>query len=233
MKLIKNILIVLSVVFGIVLTIGLLLVLTETFQLDFSIDSQGFSNFISHFESLKELFTVTVALLSAYFILYQIENLTVSNSRTKEILENEINNRTLELSSKFYVEIQPLIRETFVYIKNCSDYLLTQEWDFDEFSDESVDKQNHDWEIQFENRIPQILKDKIIEIMNNFESLSAIISNGNIDNELAFKLFGRPYINQIETFYPFIAGNRSNKKNEYEDNYSEIVRLYRNWKQKM
>lgn len=229
MKLIKSTLIVFSIFFGIILLTGLLLVLIDIFQLEMDFSANGFSYFTDKFEPLKELFTVTVALFSAYFILHQIENLSISNNRATEILENEIKSKTLEISNSFYVKIQPLIRETFIYIKSRSNYLLTQDWDFNEFTDQSVNEQNKHWEKTYEG-LPQQFKDKITNILNNFESISSIISNGNIDETLAFNLFGRQFTKQIEIFYPFIAGYRSINNNESKDNYSEIVKLYKNWK---
>ena len=51
---------------------------------------------------------------------------------------------------------------TFIYIKIRSDYLLTQDWNFNEFTDQSIDEQNHKWELDYE-QLPQQLKDKIID----------------------------------------------------------------------
>lgn len=232
MKVIKSILLSLSVLLGIILIIGFFLILAKTFQMKLELSANGFSNYTKEFSSLKELFTVTIALLSTYFILFQIENIKISNKRTKEILENEIKSKTLEQSNFFYIQLQPRVRETYLIIDKCNKYLLTQKWIFIEFTDQSVSEQNLKWEKEYDE-LNQVVKDKIIEIINQFESLSAIILYGNIDHEMAFNLFGRPFIRQIEVMYPFIAGNRSREKKENEDNYNSIIKLYNDWKLKI
>ena len=229
MKTIKYILISLAIIFGIVLLIGFFLILAKTFRMEFDFTSTGFSRFILEFNSLRKLFTVTIALLSMYFILFQIENITKSNKRTEEILENDIKSKTLEQSFFFYTRQQLLIREIYLLISKESDYLLSQSWVLTEFTDHSVNEQNPKWEKKYE-RLVQPIKDKIINILNQFESLSATILNGNIDKDLAFNLFGRPFNRQIETLYPFISGYRSREKPDNEDNYNSIVKLYNEWK---
>ena len=228
MKEIKSILIGFSILFGIILIVGVVLVLAETFKMQLELSANGLSIFTENFTSLNSIFTVTIALLSTYFILVQVENLTISNRRTSEILENELKNMALNQSKFFYTELQARVRETYILIDNRSKYLLSQKWDIIEFNDESVCEQNLKWEQEYEN-LQQSVKDRIIEILNQFESLAAIVLYGNIDKGLAFDLFGRPFIRQIETWYPFISGYRSRKKEIKEDNYNSIIKIYNEW----
>ena len=107
--------------------------------------------------------------------------------------------------------------------------MLNQTWIFEDFSWQSVNEQHKEWQPKYDKLSPQ-LKDKITEILNMFESLSAIILNGNIERKLAFRLFGKPYIKQIEVLYPFIAQARDRKKKIDENYYNSIFDLYEKWK---
>ena len=50
---------------------GYILILIEISRLQLDLTSDGFTSFISEFKPLKEPLTVTIALLSTYFILFQ------------------------------------------------------------------------------------------------------------------------------------------------------------------
>jgi hypothetical protein len=221
MKTIKILVLVLAVVFSIILVFGMAIISFKVFQLPILLTPEGFRHFLSSYSVLKELFTIAIGLLTAYFIIFQIENFSLS-----------IKTKTFEQSKFFYIEIQPLIHDIYKLIKPRSEYLLSQTWNYSEFTDQSVNEQNPKWEIEYEN-MPQEIKDRVIRILNNLEYLSSNVINGSIDQQMAYDLFGRPLVSQLRIFYPFISGYRTREMKTNEYRYNSIVTLFKKWNDKM
>ena len=231
MKSFKKLIIILVSFFTLILSIGLFLALSKVCSLPYEFSYDGFSFLTSHFNNLNGVFTITIALLSTYFILFQMESIQATNNHTEKVLGNETNNKTIEQSFYFYTKLQPEIKVTFSLVENSSAYLLNQKWNIDEFTDHSIAEQNLNWENEFK-KLDSTLENKVTNILNQFESLSASILYGNVDKSMAFDLFGRPYLRQIQYLYPFISAYRSREKKSKEDNYSCIVELYNQWNSK-
>jgi hypothetical protein len=231
MKTFRKILIFLIGGFTFLLTIGILLISYSTFKLQFEFTSNGFSVFIAAYEPLKQIFTIDVALMTVFFIMFQIENIRLSTERTEKILNNELKNKILEMSKFFYVDIQALLRVLLPMIEHRTIYLLHQKWTMNDFTDQSILEQNPKWEKEYEE-LQETVKPFIIDVLNNLEYLSSNILKGNVDKELAFQLFGRPFCVIISSFYPFVSAYRSREKAPGEDYYDSIVILFQEWNAK-
>jgi len=228
MKLIKQIIKILYMFFGVLLIIGVILNLIHAMQLDFDISTKGFKYFINSFNSLKEIFTITIALLSVHFILFQIENISKSNARAIYILENEIRDKTLELSQLFYINIYSQTHEIIKEMESINNYLISQEWDTNDFDSYTLEKQNSKWKVEFKKLPTRVINN--IEInLNQLESLSATILNTNIDEKLAYKLFGIQFLRLISNLYPFISIYRFRYLTEETNFYSNIFKVFKKW----
>jgi len=231
MKHFKKVLLCLIGGFTVLLVTGIVLISIEAFNRQINFSSNGFSIFIGLYEPLKQIFTIDVALMTIYFILFQIENIRLSTERTERILNNEVKNKTLEMSKFFYVEIQGLLRDLLPMIEHRSTYLLHQNWNMIDFTDESILEQNPKWESEYEI-LQDTVKPFITNLFNNLEYLSSNILIGNVDKDLAFKLLGRPYCAIIGSFYPFISRLRNRDEKQGENLYESIVDLFSEWDKK-
>ncbi|MFA4853140.1 MAG: hypothetical protein WC868_05405 [Bacteroidales bacterium] len=234
MKTFRTIILVVAFTLSLILLLGLILTTKEIVSLQIDWSSKGFVFFLFQYSHLKELFTIIIALFTVSFILFQVEHLSQTSKRTERILRNDEKAKTFEQSKLFYIKLQPPIQEIYSLIKKSSSYLLSQTWDFSDFTDQSVNEQNPMWETEYNKKSQEIqeIKDSIIRILNNFEYLSSNVLNGNIDQELSFNLFGKPFISQIKVFYPFISAYRSREMKDNEYRYAAIVELYYLWNKK-
>lgn len=66
--------------------------------------------------------------------------------------------------------------------------------------------------------------------LNRLESISARLTTGVADEEVAFKIFGRTFCGTVEDYYDLIAFSRGTKANEYWEN---IVELYKIWRPRL
>jgi len=205
---------------------SIILTLFETAYLPFMISKEGFIIFLNHFADFKNLYTATIAVMSVYYWIYQMDNMNLTNSRIEgEIVEKKKENTLVE-SRYFYNRIQPQIRDFFDKINSIDNTLLSYTWDYSNFNDQSVHSQNSYWEIRYEIIRNDIEKD-VNAINFELESFSSNILHGNIYKELAFELIGEPFCVQIKVLFPFIAGYRS--KDRKIDYFNNIVTLFKDW----
>jgi hypothetical protein len=206
--------------------ITILICLSETVILPISFDRKGFINLFNHFSDFKNLYATTVALVSVYYWIYQMDNIEKTNERIEiEILDKKKQN-SVEESRYFHVKIQPIVGEFYDFISETDQTLFDYEWDYTEFTDESVNRQNPDWEISFE-KIREQIQNQVNPVNFQLDSLAANILHGNIDKETIFKLIGKPFCTQIKVMYPFIAGYRGEKRKM--DYFNNIVELFNEW----
>lgn len=225
-RLILKIIMIISLIFS---TITIVLCLCETILLPFSPNKTGLIIFLNYFSDFKNLYTATIAIVSVYYWIYQMDNIEKTNTRIEnEILDKKKQN-SVEESRYYHTKIQPIIFELYNSIYKTDKTLLNFTWNYSQFTDESVNIQNPEWELIFKENLEQI----VIQVNSvNFEldSLAANILHGNIDKETIFKLIGKPFCTQIKVLYPFIAGFRSEKKKI--DYFNNIVELFHEWEPK-
>jgi len=229
MKAIRQILTIIVIVFSLFSVITILICLSDTIILRFALDKAGFINFFNYFSDFKSLYAVTIALISVYYWIYQMDNIDKTNNRIEtEILDKKKQN-SVEEARYFHAKIQPIIADFYDFINETDRNLFNYTWNYSEFTDESVYKQNPEWENRFED-----IREKIQKRVNivNFEldSLAANILHGNIDKETIFKLIGKPFCTQIKVMFPFIAGYRGKKRKI--DYFNNIVELFNEWEPK-
>ena len=229
MKITRLILKSIMIIFLIFSTITIVLCLCETIFLHFSPNKTGFIVFFNYFSDFRNLYTATIAIVSVYYWTYQMDNIEKTNIRIEnEILDKKKQN-SVEESRYYHTKIQPIIFELYNSIYKTDKTLLNFTWNYSQFTDESVNIQNPEWELIFKENVEQILI-QINSVNFELDSLAANILHGNIDKETIFKLIGKPFCTQIKILYPFIAGFRSEKKKI--DYFNNIVELFHEWEQK-
>ena len=229
MKTIRHILTGIVIVFSLFSAISIFVCLSETVFLPISFSKVGFINFFNHFSDFKNLYAATIALASVYYWIYQMDNIEKTNKRIEtEILDKKKQN-SVEESRYFHTKIQPIVGEFYDFILKTDRTLLGFKWDYAEFTDESVNRQNPDWEISFE-KIREQIQNQVNSVNFELDSLAANILHGNIDKETIFKLIGKPFCTQIKVMYPFIAGYRGKKRKM--DYFNNIVELFNEWEPK-
>lgn len=229
MKIIRIILTGIVTVFSIFSLITMVICLSETISLPISFNKTGFVNFFYHFSDFKNLYAATIALISVYYWIYQMDNIEKTNKRIEtEILDKKKQN-SIEESRYFYTKIQPIVGEFYDLIQKTDKSLFEYNWEYEEFTDESVNQQNPKWEISFE-KIREQIQHKVNAVNFELDSIAANILHGNIDKETIFKLIAKPFCTQIKTMYPFIAGYRGEKRKT--DYFNNIVELFKEWEPK-
>ena len=226
MKTIRHILTGIVIAFSLfsVITIGICLL--ETVFLPISLNKIGFINFFNHFSDFKNLYAATIALVSVYYWIYQMDNIEKTNKRIEtEILDKKKQN-SVEESRYFHTKIQPIVGEFYDLILKTDKTLFEFKWDYTEFTDESVNLQNPEWEINFQ-KIKEQIQNQVNSVNFELDSLAANVLHGNIDKETIFKLIGKPFCTQIKVMYPFIAGYRGEKRKM--DYLNNIVELFNEW----
>ncbi len=202
----------------------------EVFQLDFSFNRAGLIYLLTFFLDFKNLYASTIAVISFYYWIFQMDNIEKSNTRFEEEKIDTKREYALIESRYFHTTIQPIIRKLFDLILEKDKSLFDYKWSYDIFTDESVHLQNSEWEDKFE-AIEIFVKKEVNAVNFELDSIAANILHGNIDRELAFNLIGKPFCNQIKSLYPFIAGYRSeNRKSDFLNN---IVELFNEWNPKI
>lgn len=217
------------IAFSVLSLISIFICLSETVFLPISLDKAGLINFLNYFSDFKNLYAATIALVSVYYWIYQMDNMEKTNKRIEtEILDKKKHN-AIEEARYFHTKIQPIVGEFFDFIIKTDSKLLTDSWDYSEFTDESVYKQSPEWEDRFE-RIRKDIQNKVNSVNFELDSLAANILHGYIDKETIFKLIGKPFCTQIKWLYPFIAGYRGEKRKI--DYLNNIVELFNEWESK-
>lgn len=230
MKYLKNTLKILLVVFASLSILSILFTIMDNLQLNFDWSRAGFIYFLGTFKVFGGLFTGTIALMSVFYWIFQMEVSQKTLDRIKKETIDKKKENTVEASDKFYIEITPALRKLYEKLNSANPGLLTSNWNLDEFTDESVDRQNRVWEVIFEEHRSKIQED-VINFNSMLEAFSARINYGVCDDELAFELFGKAYCQIINWLYPFIAGYRGlTRRHDY---YNNIVKLYKNWSAKL
>lgn len=217
------------ILFSLFSVITIFVCLSETISLPISLNKDGFVNFLNYFSDFKNLYASTIALISVYYWIYQMDNIEKTNKRIEnEILDKKKQN-SVEESRYFHTTIQPIVRNFYTLITELDSSLFKYEWKFEEFTDESVSEQNPQWEAKFESVSLKIQND-VNKVNFEMDSLAANILHGNLDKETIFKLIGKPFCTQIKVMYPFIAGYRG--KERKIDYLNNIVILFNEWEPK-
>lgn len=229
MKTVKLLLVGLMISLVICSVVTLVICLSETIFLPFLFNKTGFINFFDYFSDFRNLYTATIAIVSVYYWICQMDNMEKTNIRIEnEILDKKKQN-SVEESRYFHTKIQPIIFELYNSIYKTDKTLLNYTWNYSQFTDESIKIQNPEWELIFKENLDQILI-QVNSVNFELDSLAANILHGNIDKETIFKLIGKPFCTQIKVLYPFIAEFRSEKKKK--DYFKNIVELFHEWEPK-
>ena len=226
MKTIRHILTSIVIVLSLLSVITIFICLSDTVFLSFSFNKTGFVNFLNHFSDFKNLYAATIAIVSVYYWIYQMDNIEKTNKRIEDEIIDKKKLNSIEESRYFHTKIQPIIADFYDFILKTDKSLFEYQWDYSDFTDESVFKQNPDWVVKFE-KIRKQVQNKVNAVNFELDSLAANIIYGNIDKEVIFKLIGKPFCTQIKVLFPFIAGYRGReRKIDYLNN---IVELFYMW----
>ena len=230
MKYIKYSLFAILVLLTIMSVFSIILTLISDFQFELDLSKSGFLFFLETFKNFSGLYAGTIAVISVYYWIFQMNiSQNTLNRIEKETIEKK-KERALDASNFFYIEINPSLRELYKKVYEADPGLLKSNWELEKFTDESVTKQNSNWEKKYE-RVRIEIQDNVLRLNSMLEAFAAQINHGNFDEALSFKLFGKPFCTIIRNIYPFIAGYRSVKREQ--DYYNNIVNLYKKWSSKI
>lgn len=230
LEIIKSVLLLFLFLLSLFSVVSLIFCIFEVIKLDFSFNKTGLLYFISFFQDFKSLYASTIAVISIYYWIIQMDNIEKSNTKwEKEQIDKKKENAIVE-SRYFHAKFQPIVRALFDLVIEKDESLFEYKWNFDHFTDESVNRQNPTWETKFE-AIENLVKKELNAVNFELDSIAANILHGDIDNELAFKLIGKPFCYQVRILYPFIAGYRSEKRKI--DYLSNTVALFNTWNPKI
>ena len=228
MKKVKGTLIILLSLFIICTLIAIVFVMIYLFPLKWSLDLAGFKYFISQFDDFKGLFAGNIVLISVYYWMLQITNLNNSNTRLKTEIKERKRQNSVEETRKYFTHTEVKISDFISHINNFGVQLFGYNWNTSEFSYNSLTQQNFPWVQTYQNmeRNHGSQSKFLNEITNEFESVSAIILHGDLDQKLMNNLMGKSFISRIETLYPFIAYIKNN-----DDSLGlKTIELYEKWK---
>lgn len=159
-----------------------------------------------------------------------MDNIEKTNKRLENEKTDKKKDNSIVESRYFHTTIQPIIRDFYDLVLEEDNVLFDYSWDYNVFTDESVNNQHPDWEVKYESIRKSV--EKYINAVNfELDSLASNILHGNIDKDLIFNLIGKPFCTQIRILYPFIAGYRGEKRKM--DYFNNIVDLFHEWKTKI
>ncbi|MGE7927587.1 hypothetical protein [Lysinibacillus xylanilyticus] len=156
-----------------------------------------------------------------------IKQINIITTQSKVTNRREAVTLTSQLSEKFYKELVPLVDEIeFYLIENGIDISK----DLRDFAKASKNKVVVN-ESTF-TKIMEILSDdetfakKYLYLTNQFEAFSTNFVNGVADTDLAYKIIGKVYCEEVIIIFPLIV--LCNDENT--EMYTEITELYTNWR---
>lgn len=199
--------------------------LFELFQFEWDFSKNGLKVFLDGYKEYFGLFTGTIILISVYYWVRQIENIEQSNR--KKLVEN-----TIAESRYFYSKIQPIAGDFIFEMRKIDESLFDEVWDYSDFSRDSVREQNGAWLNGYRNASDQVENFMTInQVFFELEGLSSAALNGDIDENLLFKLMGKSYCHQIKALYPFISTH--NDPQNQTDYFENIPKLFQKWNEKL
>jgi hypothetical protein len=230
MKTIRNILFIIVILLSLLSIISIIFCLCETIRLQFLFSKIGFLNFLNYFSGFKNLYASSIAMVSIYYWIFQIDNIEKTNKRLENEKTDKKKANSIVESRYFHTKIQPIIRDFYDIILEKDKTLFEYTWVYTVFTLESVLDQHPVWDEKYE-----LIRKPVEKYINsvNFEldSLASNILHGNIDKVLIFKLIGKPFCSQVRILYPFIAAYRGAKRKI--DYFNNIVDLFNEWNLKV
>lgn len=226
MKIVKYALLVIVILLFVISLISIFFCICEISYLPVALNKTGMIYLLAQFSGFNNLYASTIAMISVFYWIYQMDNMEKTNKRLLEETINKKKQNAVELSKYYHTSFQPIILEFYDLINEMEkDLLLIQDWNYDEFNDKSVKKNLH-W-VRWHRENKDKIRDKESAVIYELESLAANILYGDIEKEMMFKLIGKPFCDQVRVMFPFIAIYKNgNRETDYFENIPE---LFKKW----
>ena len=231
MKNIRSLLLAIVILLSLFSALTLIVCLINLSSDSFAFNKDGFIHFVNAFGDFRNLYASTIALLSVYYWIYQMDNMEKTNERIENDLIDKKKQKTVELSRSYYTVFQPIIKKFYSKIESIdNNLLLYNNWDYQNFSSESVIHSNISWKVSFiKNKIQ--FQEELDSVIYELESFSANILHGEINREMMLQLIGKPFCLQVKVMYPFISIYRDQDSDK--DYFSNVVELFKAWNEKV